>query len=51
MGDRDFLHEMSERGFSVEEISDAAASGAPNGCPRRVPQALSRDARPRQRFV
>jgi hypothetical protein len=28
MGDWDFLHEMHERGFSAEEIADAAASGA-----------------------
>lgn len=28
MGDWDFLYEMHERGFSPEEIADAAASGA-----------------------
>lgn len=28
MGDWDFLYEMNERGFSPEEIADAAASGA-----------------------
>ena len=28
MGDWDFLYEMRERGFSSEEIADAAASGA-----------------------
>jgi hypothetical protein len=28
MGDWDFLYEMNERGYSPEEIADAAASGA-----------------------
>lgn len=28
MGDWDFLHEMNERGYSPEEIADAAGSGA-----------------------
>lgn len=28
MSDWDFLHEMNERGYSPEEIADAAGSGA-----------------------
>lgn len=33
MGDWDFLHEMNERGFSAEEIADAAGAGvAPWEC-------------------
>lgn len=28
MSDWDFLHEMHERGYSADEIADAAGSGA-----------------------